>query len=703
MSSYYFSFNSGGGSISCAPCDTGLVQSLDGYTCVVCDATCQNCASNGGYRQDLDNNGNYFLTANGQPTSKCFICNSQSSSLNGNACVSCKPSVFTSQPTTSLSTATCNTNQLSGGVFILDGLTTNVDDPVIFTVVFGNDASITSWLFSNYLLSVYRTCKPSCVSNQATPCLRNVTACQSLANLCVLNMYNVVLKNFVDACTAFSSIQYPIVLSTTVTTTWGFDLPWLTYQETLSAYKSSYATYGANLNAQFLNLNLNNNKCNPTGLSFYAARYALNGSLLSADSFDMSKLELCKFLTLSDNLKVSPFSLTNYNSTCKIAVSDLLNYGANPVFYDIYLKYNNNTSLFPIPVETLNYIDPVTGAQVNLNGDDTTAKLQRRLFLVDAVSSKTSSSNVPKYVRYAKSISINFNLIAGQTSGNIYPPLIVINYDYATTADLTQSVDVNFQINYTMDLSTQTQAVWISLGILSFLAFLWTIIRIWIWSRRSGKIAVDIITLFKFVMYLSGSLAYVFCIVTIGVAFYWLVFYKGQSLAYLLVPQPSQESFFQIVLLIAFVLKFVDLMHLILVQCSYDIFFIDWERPKETEPFISSSTKQPSNISNEKESQETRLIHHDAIMYSKVSCWRTLFVANEWNELQSFRKINSTIQLIVVLFFLKVINLEALTTADCNVSLTPDANFYQGSYNGILRVGMAASLYIAIGMTQNRI
>ena len=143
-------------------------------------------------------------------------------------------------------------------------------------------------------------------------------------------------------------------------------------------------------------------------------------------------------------------------------------------------------------------------------------------------------------------------------------------------------------------------------------------------------------------------------------------------------------------------------MHLILVQCSYDIIFIDWERPKETEPFMSTGAKQASNVSNEKESQETRLIHHDAIMYSKVSCWRTLFVANEWNELQSFRKINSTIQLIVVLFFLKVINLEALTTADCNVTLAPNANVYQGSYNGILRVGMAASLYFAIGMTQNK-
>lgn len=53
-----------------------------------------------------------------------------------------------------------------------------------------------------------------------------------------------------------------------------------------------------------------------------------------------------------------------------------------------------------------------------------------------------------------------------------------------------------------------------------------------------------------------------------------------------------------------------------------------------------------------------------------------------------------------MLFFLKVINLEALTTADCNTSISPDPNSYQAPYSGILRVAMAASMYLGMGLFQ---
>lgn len=39
---------------------------------------------------------------------------------------------------------------------------------------------------------------------------------------------------------------------------------------------------------------------------------------------------------------------------------------------------------------------------------------------------------------------------------------------------------------------------------------------------------------------------------------------------------------------------------------------------------------------------------------SPVSIWRTYFVANEWNELQTIRKICPTFQIMAVLFFLEV-------------------------------------------------
>ena len=69
---------------------------------------------------------------------------------------------------------------------------------------------------------------------------------------------------------------------------------------------------------------------------------------------------------------------------------------------------------------------------------------------------------------------------------------------------------------------------------------------------------------------------------------------------------------------------------LVLDQCSVDIFFIDWERAR------ASSTR------------------HRA----PVSVWRTLFVANEWNELQTARKTNINFVLLCMAFVLVGYKLE---------------------------------------------
>lgn len=43
---------------------------------------------------------------------------------------------------------------------------------------------------------------------------------------------------------------------------------------------------------------------------------------------------------------------------------------------------------------------------------------------------------------------------------------------------------------------------------------------------------------------------------------------------------PNSDSFILSYVAAAFVLKFLDLVHLLAVQCNVDIFFIDWEHPK---------------------------------------------------------------------------------------------------------------------------
>ncbi len=79
-------------------------------------------------------------------------------------------------------------------------------------------------------------------------------------------------------------------------------------------------------------------------------------------------------------------------------------------------------------------------------------------------------------------------------------------------------------------------------------------------------------------------------------------------------------------------LQIVDIIHLLVVQISVDVFLLDWERPHAVAATATSSAKEMA-----------------------VSAWRTYLVANEWNELQTKRKTSIATQIIVVVFLLKVV------------------------------------------------
>lgn len=108
----------------------------------------------------------------------------------------------------------------------------------------------------------------------------------------------------------------------------------------------------------------------------------------------------------------------------------------------------------------------------------------------------------------------------------------------------------------------------------------------------------------------------------------------------------------------------VQFLHKLYLQVSVDIFLIDWERPR-SKPNRSVQgtdliTLSFCEIIIELVCFQLRLFSavsgvgdtkHDS---SPVSIWRTYFVANEWNELQTIRKICPTFQIMAVLFFLEV-------------------------------------------------
>ena len=113
-----------------------------------------------------------------------------------------------------------------------------------------------------------------------------------------------------------------------------------------------------------------------------------------------------------------------------------------------------------------------------------------------------------------------------------------------------------------------------------------------------------------------------------------------QAYLHVLLPSPdTQEMLIKHYVIATFALKVVDIGHLLISQMSADIFLLDWERPK------------PNLKGGRADAQPT-----------SVSVWRTYLIANEWNELQSIRKTSLTLQIISVVFILKVCGLEHLAT-----------------------------------------
>lgn len=70
-------------------------------------------------------------------------------------------------------------------------------------------------------------------------------------------------------------------------------------------------------------------------------------------------------------------------------------------------------------------------------------------------------------------------------------------------------------------------------------------------------------------------------------------------------------------------MQLIEVGYLVYSQVTVDIFLVDWERPR-------GGTDHP------------------------VSIWRTYFVANEWNEIQTKRKINLNLHLLLTVVLLQV-------------------------------------------------
>ncbi|KAK2844544.1 hypothetical protein Q5P01_011203 [Channa striata] len=647
-------------SITCHQCPTDKpAVTKDGFGCIRCpgnlndDGTCK--CQPGNILVERDNNGNLLDEA------KCEMCNGNSSAWSvpnssGDRCERCQASFINTF-------CECYPpNVLGGGLcFPPDTLSTNVNPIVNFAQLTFNVQS--AWFVKNLYSST-----AACLA------FSNLTACQALGNMCVMNMHTLSGLS-TDACGLFNSVYRSRAASSTHDISyWRANLPWLYYGDEPGLASRVLQSSPVPTGFSFRGTKKN------TNIKLIAAVYNVRGEFLRWENV-RGNLQLCPE-TASKQAAAFTFG-TAYKESCDLSVAQLLDAHPEPLFYDVYMDLGEEMKKQLLPLPTLVYNQQYNGRfinQENMQG----WYLSRRMFLVDTLSGRERSLSVlPKVIRVVSSIKIRFLLVPRTREGQVYPPLMIVTYsDVPITNINTQTVSTTFAVEYEMDQSEARMKTDTALGVLGGVAVIYSLLKTISWKRRIASPLIDLETMLKFFLFYAGDLANVFFTVTVGTGLYWLIFYKAQQFVSVLLPLPAQEEQFVTYIGCAFALKLVQFLHKLVLQVSVDVFLIDWERPRS-----KASRTLPAAGESKRET-------------SPVSIWRTYFVANEWNEIQTIRKISPTFQIVAVLFFLEVLGFSNLALRDPWPTLQRSSQDYTPSYSLTLRYGLAATLWLCIGLLQ---
>ncbi|KAM8868836.1 LOW QUALITY PROTEIN: meckelin [Spinachia spinachia] len=658
----YQTLTSDKASITCQKCPSDRpAVTKDGFGCIRCPSSvndegrCQCPAGNVLVERDV--NGNLLNVA------RCEMCNENPPGLSvpnisGDRCERCQASFVNT------SCVCSSPNVLAGGLCLPPGsLSTNVNPSVNYAQLKITVQS--AWFFKNLYSS-----------SAACLVFSNLTACQALGNMCVMNMHSFSGVS-TDACGLFNTIfrSRAALSSTQDISYWRVNLPWLYYGDEPGLASRVLQTDPVPIRFSFRGINKN------TDIRLLAAVYNIRGEFLRWEKVGVDNLQLCPETT---GKQEAAFNFgTSYQKSCDLSVAELLGSHPEPLFYDVFMDLGGGENRKLLPLPSLVYNQQYNGRFINQENMKNWY-LSRRLFVVDTISGREKSlSLLPKVIRVASSVKIRFQLVPRTQEGQVYPPLMTVTYrDVAITDINTQTVSTTFVVEYEMDQNEARIKTDTALGVMGGVALLYSLLKTVSWKRRIASPLIDVETMLKFLLFYAGDLANVFFAVTVGTGLYWLIFYKGQQFVSVLLPLPAQEEQFVTYIGCAFALKAVQFLHKLILQVSIDVFFIDWERPRS----------KPSRTV-----QAAGELKRDP---SSVSIWRTYFVANEWNELQTIRKISPIFQIMAVLFFLEVLGFSNLALRDPMPALQRSPEAYTPSYSLMLRYGLAAALWLCIGLLQ---
>jgi meckelin len=256
--------------------------------------------------------------------------------------------------------------------------------------------------------------------------------CQTLANLCVLQLYDPTSS----ACLAYAELEnlrqvgsYPVG-----NPGWRRKLPWLHYDGTAESVRNDAEGIGMVLSLS--NEAVLAGKAHAANLTFFLSVTALNGTWLGLQELDTQFFYCAASAPNTGQGGGSSRSTAwrkfgnGFHEKFKCDLQGLMDKG-DPLFYEPFLRDEASGDLYPVPVLLRDYVD-ADGELVNWNNGETDEDgnvFVRRFTLFDTVSGVSTgyTSGWPKIVRYASSIKLKVASHRDKAS-KILPPILEVAY-----------------------------------------------------------------------------------------------------------------------------------------------------------------------------------------------------------------------------------------------------------------------------------
>ncbi|XP_002072185.3 meckelin [Drosophila willistoni] len=446
--------------------------------------------------------------------------------------------------------------------------------------------------------------------------LRNTTACQQLANLCVLSHFS---PDKHSPCSPFILTQMSDVVMK-----YAHSGEQLRSLQPFLFYKKGKAT------RDLLSKTLQ--RSNVHELQLFSTTYNLAGSLKRWGTFSLEHVNLCQ--QPAPNLH---FGQKQTDVSCHLTLEELIDLAGqqgNDNFLSVYLNFTSNWQflLHQLPV----LIENLTPENQREQRDEW--QLVKRFQMISTVSTNShqQQSVLNRYedahklqlyrsIRYIEHLELHYTVEEDQRVGL---PLIRVRYRLIELAggnvSLSQSFPFQLKLSYErLQRSWDWLILEIALPLLLLVAFAAAVFRFQNIRRRRQSECCQISNILEFLLELATNVA-------------WALL---ATVLLMLLLQATSLRTLKLLIYIAFWLQFLYLsVHL--WRCSQlELFLIDWERPR------SSCEGQRLNLDSSSLCSSVRTF----VAESSVSAWRVLFTANAWIRLSVAQKYSSLVQIVVVI------------------------------------------------------